>query len=205
MSKIVFRFRVYFEDMEDVERIIDVKGENTFMEFHHAIQDAIDFDRIKKASFYKANDNWRASTEYSTHPENGAKHADNVRLQQAIDDPYQKFIYIYDETDGNWELRVEVIKLGREESGQEYPLLVKSKGNAPKQYKVNLQISDDPAEKLFGEADSLIKDLGNLLSMDDEDIEDDELDDEDLEDDEDDDEDEDEFGLYGEEIDESEL
>lgn len=210
MKNIVFRFRVTFEDVDDVERVIDVSGKNTFRDFHYAIQDSISFDRIKEASFYKATDMWRPTEEFCTEPKPNAKAAGASELSKHIDDPYQKFLYNYDPEGGNWDLRVEVIKLSKEEDGIEYPQLVKSVGASPKQYLDPTKVINDPSAKLFKEADSLIKDLGSLMAIDDEDepededLDEDDIDDEDLDDDEEEDEDDD-FNLYGEEVDEDEL
>jgi hypothetical protein len=197
MSKIVFRFKITFEDTLDVERIIDVSGTNTFNDFHLAIQDAIGFDRIKQASFYKANDLWRGGEEFSTEPKGHAKAATDAILSKHIDDPYQRFLYNYDPEEGDWHLRAEVMRLIRGEEGKEYPFLVKSVGVSPKQYIKLSDVITDPSEKLFKEADGIIKDLGTLLTLDE--------DDEDEDEDEEDDKGGDDFNLYGEEVDESEL
>ncbi|MBR9860881.1 plasmid pRiA4b ORF-3 family protein [bacterium] len=190
MANIIFRFRVTFEDVDDVERIIDVSGKNTFRDFHNAIQQAINFDNLKPASFYKTNDHWRPYEEFCTEPKASAKAAGASELGKFIDDPHQKFLYVYDEDGDNWALRAEVIKLMKEEAGILYPNLVKSVGNAPKQFVDPKAIIDDPSGKFFKEADDLI---GELLDDD--------------EDDEDDDEEEedDDFNLYGDQVDESEL
>ncbi|MFY0642920.1 MAG: hypothetical protein JXR19_00480 [Bacteroidia bacterium] len=197
MSKIVFRFRLTFEDVDDVERIFDVSGRNTFSQFHFAIQDAINFDRIKVASFYKANDLWRQGEEFCTEAKANTRSAEVAVLAKNIDDPYQKFLYRYDESGGDWHMRLEVIKLSKEQEGLEYPLLVKSIGASPKQYVDPKSLLTDPAAKLFSEADHLIKDLGELLAKDEELAEEDE-------DDEEEDE-KDDFNLYGDEVDESEI
>ena len=214
MSKIVFRFRVTFEDVDDVERIIDVSGRNTFRDFHYAIQDAINFDRIKPASFFKATDLWRPKEEFCTEPKANAKAAGASELAKQIDDPYQKFLYIYDAEGGNWNLRAEVVKLSKEEDGINYPHLVKSIGTSPRQYIDPTLVINDPSAKLFKEADSLIKDLGELMAVDelsDDDIEPEDFDEEtisdedDKEDEDEEEDDDDEFNLYGEEVDESEI
>ena len=196
MSKIVFRFRLSFDDVDDVERVFDVSGKNTFRDFHYAIQDAINFDRIKVASFYKANDYWHAGEEFCTEPKPNAKAAGASELAAQIDDPYQKFIYIYDADGGNWQMKLEVIKLAREEDGVEYPNLVKSIGASPKQYVDPKSLISDPSAKLFKEADNLIKDLGTLMAAD-------ELEEEDEDEEEDKDDDKEDF--YGSEVDESEI
>ena len=92
-------------------------------------------------------------------------------------------------------MRVEVIKLAPADNSLLYPHLVKSSGVSPKQYVDPKTLIDDPSAKLFKEADGLIKDLGELLAMD-EDGDDEKKEEE---------EEKDDFGLYGEEIDESEV
>ncbi|MBK7855962.1 MAG: hypothetical protein IPJ79_14750 [Bacteroidetes bacterium] len=54
----IYRFKVSFEDYEDVSREIEIKSDQTFAELHHAIQSAISFDGQKQSSFYMSNDNW---------------------------------------------------------------------------------------------------------------------------------------------------
>jgi hypothetical protein len=191
MSSLVFRIRVTFEDVDDVERIVDVGSKNTFRDFHNVIQDAIAFDKIKPASFYKTNDNWRKGEEFCTEPKANAKAAGASELGKFIDDPHQKFVYEYDADGVNWQLRAEVIRLFRAEPGKEYPSLFKSSGIAPKQFLDPKKIIDDPSAKLFKEADELIEGLT------------DELDDED--DDEEEEDEKDDFNLFGDGIDESEI
>ncbi len=189
MSNLVFRFKVIFEDVDDVERIIDVGSKNTFRDFHNCIQDAIGFDKIKSASFFKTNDNWRPNEEFCTDPKPNAKAAGASELGKFIDDPHQKFLYIYDIDGGNWHLRAEVVKLFRAEAGKDYPDLFKSIGIAPKQFINPKTIVDDPSAKLFKEADELIEGLT------------DELDDEE----EEEEDEKDDFNLFGNDIDESEI
>jgi len=194
MANIVFRFRVTFEDVDDVERVIDVSGKNTFRDFHNAVQKAINFDNVHPASFFKTNDNWRPYEEFCTEPKATAKAAGASELAKFIDDPHQKLLYIYDMENSNWSLRAEVIKLIKEEPGIIYPNLFKSIGNAPKQFIDPKAIIDDPSGKFFKEADDLI---GMLLDEDSKSEEDEE---EDAAEDEDDD-----FNLYGDQVDESEI
>ena len=96
MSSLVFRFKVTFEDVDDVVRVIDVGSKNTFRDFHNAIQESIGFDNLKPASFYKTNDSWRPGDEFCTDPKSTAKAAGASELGKFIDDPHQKFLYVYD-------------------------------------------------------------------------------------------------------------
>lgn len=202
---LVFRFRVTFEDVDGVVRMIDVSASNTFKDFHHKIQEAIGFDNLKQASFFKANDIWRKDgDEFCTEEKENTQEAGTSELGKFIDDPHQKFLYVYDPEKGDWHLRAELIKLFRAEAGVTYPLIFKSEGLAPKQFIDPKLIISDPSAKLFKEADSLIDGLTDEIS------EDEIPDDDDLEDDFDEDEDEiedekDEFNLFGDEVDESEI
>jgi hypothetical protein len=189
---LVFRFRVTFEDVNDVEIIIDVSAKNTFRDFHNSLQEAINFDKTRTASFYKANDSWRGGDEFCTDPKPNARAAGASELGKFIDDPHQKFLYNYDTEDGNWHLRAEVVKLFVAEVGATYPSIFKSSGIAPKQFIDPKTIIDDPSAKLFKEADSLIDGLHDELDDDDDEEEEKE-------------EEKDEFNLFGDEVDESEI
>ena len=190
---LIFRFRVTFEDVSDVERIIDVGAKNTFRDFHNTIQEAIGFDKTRIASFYKANDSWRGNEEFCTDPKPDAKAAGASELGRFIDDPHQKFLYNYDPEEGDWHLRAEVVKLFKGDANTEYPSIFKSEGVAPKQFIDPKAIIDDPSAKLFKEADSLIDGLHDELDDDDDDEENDQEDEKD------------DFNLFGDEVDESEI
>src|SRR5690606_40056628 len=56
---------------------------------------------------------------------------EDVRLSKFIDDPHQKFYYIYN-FDRPYEFHVELIKILKEEEGKVYPLVSKRIGEAPK-------------------------------------------------------------------------
>ena len=190
MSNLIFRFKVTFEDVDDVERIIDISSKNTFKDFHQFIQESINFDNKKPASFFKANDSWRGNEEFSTVSKSNAKSAGSSELGKFIDDPHQKFLYHYDPGVGNWNLRAEIIKLLKADSNTNYPILHKSVGMAPKQFIDPKKIITDPSAKLLQEADDLIKSLTDDMEDEEEEPEK---------------ENENDFNLFGDEIDESEI
>ena len=63
---VVYRFRVTFEDYDEVSRDIEIKSTLTFLDLHQTIQTSIGFDNSKPASFYMSNDNWIKGQEIST-------------------------------------------------------------------------------------------------------------------------------------------
>src|SRR4051812_14363312 len=94
----VYKFRVSFEDHEDVSRDIEIKPEQTFEDLHLCIQSAIGFDGSKPASFFMSNDYWVKGREISTESrinKNGEKAAlmRKARLCDFIVDPHQKIYY----------------------------------------------------------------------------------------------------------------
>ena len=58
-----YRFRVTFEDFDDITRDIEIRSTQTFEEFHYAIQNAIGFDASKPTSFFLSDDNCKKGKE----------------------------------------------------------------------------------------------------------------------------------------------
>lgn len=132
----IYRFRVTFEDYEDVYREIDTPAKATFLELHQAIHQATGYTPDASSSFYVSNDQWKKGTEIAFLPSerklsNGVLKMEDIRLSKFIDDPHQKFYYIYN-FDRPYDFHVELIKILKEEEGKEYPLVFKSVGTAPK-------------------------------------------------------------------------
>ncbi|PRD47288.1 IS1096 element passenger TnpR family protein [Sphingobacterium haloxyli] len=133
----IYRFRVTFEDYEDVYREIDMPSKATFLELHHAIHNATGYNPDVSSSFYVSNDQWKKGTEIAFLPterkrSNGVLAMEGIRLSKFIDDPHQKFYYIYN-FDRPYDFHVELIKILKEEDGKEYPLIFKAVGTVPKQ------------------------------------------------------------------------
>jgi hypothetical protein len=134
-----YRFRVTFEDYDDVSRDIEIRSTQTFEDFHHAIHSSIGFDASKPASFYMSDDNWKkgreiTSKDISEEDESNIHSVRKARLCDYIIDPHQKIYYIFDFS-SPWTFRIELIKINREEEvNASYPRCIKAVGEAPKQY-----------------------------------------------------------------------
>ncbi|WP_313191283.1 IS1096 element passenger TnpR family protein [Sphingobacterium sp.] len=132
----IYRFRVTFEDYEDVYREIDMPSKSTFLDLHTQIQKSTGYDQERSSSFYVSNDQWKKGTEIAYLPNDRKKAAgvlivEDVRLSKFIDDPHQKFYYTYN-FDRPYDFHVELIKILKEEEGKEYPALFKKVGEAPR-------------------------------------------------------------------------
>src|ERR1051325_6068841 len=94
----VYKFRITFEDYDDISRDIEIKSTQNFEELHNAIQKAIGFDASKPASFFMSDDYWKKGTEITLSAEDGRKVALmwKSKLCNFIVDPHQKIYYIFD-------------------------------------------------------------------------------------------------------------
>jgi hypothetical protein len=135
----LYRFRVTFEDYDDVSRDIDVKSNQTFEDLHKAIHQSTGYNPEYPSSFYISNDQWIKGEEITYLP--NQKRIDrkiplmeNIKLSSFIDDPHQKFYYTFN-FDRPFDFHVELMKIILEDTpGTTYPAVVRSVGEAPKQF-----------------------------------------------------------------------
>ncbi len=136
---VVYRFKVTFEDYDEVSRDIEIKNLQSFEDLHNTIQSSIGFDNSKPASFFMSTDLWIKGQEIASE-EMTSKSGEKIpamrdcRLCDFIADPHQKIIYISD-YDANWSFLIELSKIvPTADAGRNYPVCVKSNGEAPRQY-----------------------------------------------------------------------
>ena len=144
----VYRFKVTFEDYDEIYREVEIKSNQTFEEFHHIILKSVKFDSIHNASFFVSDDYWRKGEEILLNPEpepsSKKKRRDdevpkklmkNCKMASLMDDPHQKFVYMYDQT-ALWTFMVELIRILPDDASIQYPRIAKSVDDAPPQYKM---------------------------------------------------------------------
>lgn len=138
----VYKFKVAFEEYDDIYRVIEVKSTQTFLDLHKAILDSIGFDQKQMASFYMSNDSWKRfqeitledMTDGDDEPEKKLPIMSKSKLSDYIIDPHQKMIYIYDFIE-LWTLHIELSGIEiKDKAGVKYPVCTKTVGMSPKQY-----------------------------------------------------------------------
>ena len=133
----IYRFKISFEDYDEVEREIDIKSTQTFEDLHRALHRSTGYPAEVSSSFYVSNDFWNKGQEIAFLPsekkiEQGVSLMDKSKLSSFIDDPHQKFYYTYN-FERPFDFRVQLIKIILdEENGKEYPNTFRSIGEAPK-------------------------------------------------------------------------
>ena len=149
----VYKFRVTFEEHDEISRDIEIKSVQNFDDLHNAIQEAINFDSKHSASFYMSDDYWKKGQEISN--KKSSNKGDKVvlpmkksRLCDFIIDPHQKILYDFDferpDATG-WTFFIELVKILQDEKSAKYPRCVKKVNDAPKQYGVTVlgKVYDD--------------------------------------------------------------
>lgn len=137
----LLRFRVYWEDDDQVYRDIELRSNQTFLEFHHAINKAYEFDGKHSASFYESNDRWQRNREINSEVLVNKKEAPALSMMRTsvsalITKPDQKFVYVYDPAK-QWTFLVELIGVSKDEDIKRiYPFVLRKEGIAPAQYGV---------------------------------------------------------------------
>lgn len=134
----LFKFRVYWEDDDNIYRDIVLKTGQTFQSFNQAILTAFEFDNKHQSSFFSSNDNWQRGREISSEVLVNKKDAPALAMIKTpvsalVEKPDEKFVYTYDPVK-KWTFLVELIGIEKEEdSKKEYPICTKKEGVAPAQ------------------------------------------------------------------------
>jgi hypothetical protein len=133
----VFKFRLLSHEIKDFVRDIEIRSNQTFYDFHKAIQDDLNFDSSQIASFFQTNQLWEKEKEFilfdiSDVPNNATIVMDRARLRDYVKDPKQRFIYTFDFFNERG-LFIELVDTQEEAKYSDYPAVVFSKGVAPQQ------------------------------------------------------------------------
>jgi len=204
----VYRFKIWFENQEDIIRWIDAKPSTTFFDFHNAIQDAIGFDKKELASFYVSDAKWKRLFEIMLEDMSDIEGSEdeipvilmqNAKLREYVNDPHQRFIYVSDYL-ANWTLNIELLSIADSDPKLTYPNLFKSEGKAPRQREDSkFKLLDDNEFDALAAKILATKGIKNELTA--------ELSELEVDEDDSEDEDEDELGFksYGDSTDEMDM
>lgn len=179
----VYKFVVLSDEDESFVREFDFLESHTLLDFHHMIQDELEFDKSQMASFFMATDNWEKEEEFTLFDMGtGSSTMEVAVLDDIIFKKNQKLLYIFDFFNER-ALFVEYTGEAKEQAGREYPICTNSKGLPPKQVIFsgsnrklynNIVVSDDEddedvpeGEDLFlnGEDEESLPDFENIDNL----------------------------------------
>jgi hypothetical protein len=134
----LYKFRVCWEEDDNIYRDIVLKNGQSFQTFQEAILKAFEFKTALSASFFESNDKWLRAREISSEVLVNKKEAPALSMIKTpvsalVDNPDKKFIYVYD-PDKKWTFLISLIGVEKEEDPKtDYPFVSKSEGIAPSQ------------------------------------------------------------------------
>lgn len=134
----LFKFRIYWEDDDNIYRDIIIKKGQTFLQFKETIMQAFEFKKPAPSSFFESNDKWTFGREISSEILVNKKESSILSMLKTpvsalIEKPDQKFLFVY-QSDKTWTFLIVLIGITLEESHKlTYPHISKSEGIAPLQ------------------------------------------------------------------------
>jgi hypothetical protein len=159
----IYRFKVWFEEDEEIYRVIDIAPTSTFLELFNVIINSIGFNKALDSSIYVSDDNWRKRKEISLNDKSKLLMSD-AKLNTHINDPHQRFILVTDFKE-EWTLNIELKSIENDIKGIAYPFVSKTQGKAPKQTEgvsrfiiVDENEFDELANKMLGKTTPLVED-----------------------------------------------
>ncbi len=166
----IYKFRVISEEEEDFFRDIEIKSDQTFLDLHNAIQDAVGYDKSQMASFFLSDDAWDKGMEISlinmTDEEEDMQiiySMDVTIISDFVTNKDINLIYVFDFFSER-DFHIELVEKSDEEGLTTYPVCTETYGDAPEQIKIVDVNLDDILDS--GVSDSYSEDINS----DDEDI-----------------------------------
>lgn len=147
----ILKFRIYWEEDEDVYRDIKIRMDQTFLHLQDAILEAFGFDKKHQAIFFKSNEAWQRGREIVLQKEDKPYKAEPLLMEkttfkETVRNPNQKFIYVYDRLK-EWTFYVELISIAEEKNIlNNYPVCTRKEGLAPSQYGNKKPVKDKMIE-----------------------------------------------------------
>jgi len=149
-----YKFRVYFDEVEDFVRDIEILSNDNFQSFHQVLYDSTNLKGNELASFFICDKKWNKQQEitlidmndesitetpeygddddYSTRSDIPKSVMQNSLLKDFISDPHQQMIYEYDFLNPKV-FYVELLKIQPQQDGVQYPRCTYKMKELPKE------------------------------------------------------------------------
>ncbi len=143
----VYTFRLISNEVENFLRDFELLPDQSFFDFHLAIQEELHYDTSQIASFFLCNQNWEKQQEITLFEMAEDESGDMVvmdvaRLSDFVVEKKQKILYVFDFFNERG-FFIELIDLPGKATGACYPCCVKRQGRPPRQLIMNDNLFDD--------------------------------------------------------------
>nr|WP_320120601.1 hypothetical protein [uncultured Marinifilum sp.] len=158
----IYKFRITSSEVEGFVREIEINHEQTYLEFHNAIQKAIEYDNSQMASFYQIGATGERGLEIALFEMN-TEDDDNMNvvpmdvamIREFVSSEKPNLIYVFDFFSDRY-FNIELIEKGIAKSRTKYPKCSLSKNDAPEQIKMDAE-NFEGLDLNIGELDSSSK------------------------------------------------
>ncbi|MBC8004514.1 MAG: hypothetical protein H7X84_03480 [Verrucomicrobia bacterium] len=167
----IFIFEISTTEAPDYRRLIHINPDQTFEDFHQALQRTNNFDHSQLASFFITDDLWRKIIEVTSldsgKPTQKLKSMRTTKLNDHLSKVGQKLIYVFDYFNDRF-LYIELKELNMKADLKE-PFVAYEKGTAPSQFLINdymngdVDVMDaDDSYKSFGDLEDYYEIFGEM-------------------------------------------
>jgi len=133
----VLKFRLISNEQDDFIRDFEILDDQTFFDFHMAVQTNLYFDKSQIASFFICNKDWEKEQEVTLFELSDEEHAavlvmDNTVLGDHAPEVNDKLLYVYDVFNERL-FFIELVEKSMPDPAVKYPRCTYERGHAPQQ------------------------------------------------------------------------
>ena len=133
----VLKFRLISNEQDDFIRDFEFLDDQTFFQFHMAVQENLHFDKSQIASFFICNENWEKEQEITLFELSDEENAsvlvmDNTLIGDHVSKVNDKLLYVFDVFNERL-FFIELVETSRPDPSRHYPRCTFERGKAPQQ------------------------------------------------------------------------
>ena len=134
----IYLFRIISDEDQEFYRDLVIDGTDTFLEFHHSLQENLGFDPSQLASFFITNEMWEKQQEITLidmiqEPGLSSVTMDQVTVEEYITDESQRMIYVFDFFSER-AFFIELLEKSDQTSPRDTPFIGQARGAYPPQF-----------------------------------------------------------------------
>ncbi len=159
----IYLFRIISDEDQDFCRDLVIDGSDTFLDFHHTLQENLGYDPSQLASFFITNEVWEKQQEITLidmmqDPDLPVVIMDQVTLDEQITEASQRMIYLFDFFSDR-AFFIELLEESDQTSSKDTPFIGYAKGEAPPQLLLDLLMDDSESAPDLDDLDEGMDDL----------------------------------------------
>jgi hypothetical protein len=148
---VIYLFHIISDEDQGFYRDLVIDGSDTFLDFHHALQENLGYDPSQLASFFVTNEMWEKQQEITLidmmqEQDLSTATMEQATLEEYITDETQRMIYVFDFFSER-AFFIELLEQSDQTSPRDTPFIGHSEGEAPPQVVLDL-LMDDPDSAL---------------------------------------------------------